>query len=136
MKKILFSLFLLGNVSTCFSQEYLDQIAKKSCECVERISATTKSETLSAEFGVCIIQSFTNDDKEKFQKDFGLSFKNILKDGEKIGSIIGTNMATQCPSTLVKLTATAKENTGKVAGVVTKIETDFFVVFSIKENNG
>ncbi|MFZ6656736.1 hypothetical protein [Undibacterium sp. TJN19] len=136
MKKILFLLLLLGSAGSSFSQDYLENISRKSCECADKIPLDSPKEGYTAQFGICIIKSFSPAEKERFQKEFNLNFNDMSKDGEKIGSIVGTSMASQCPNTILKISAVSKGTSGSATGVVSKIENDSFVVFSLRERNG
>ncbi|MCH8619256.1 hypothetical protein [Undibacterium sp. TS12] len=136
MKKIFLFLLLLANAASSFSQDFLDNVSRKACQCAEAIPADTAKDNLAPQFGICIINAFSPSEKEQFQKEFNLSLKDVVKDGEKIGSIVGTSMATQCPAVILRISSTAKSTTGSATGVVTKIENDFFVVFSMRERNG
>ena len=133
MKKIFVFLFILANANTVFAQEYLDKVAKKACDCIEKNPPGAKPDLVKMQAGVCLIQAFTNEDRERLKSETGLSFD---QNGEKIGETLGMHMATQCPATLVKMSTVANDSTGSVAGVVTLVENEPFVVFSVKDRNG
>lgn len=86
--------------------------------------------------GLCLIQAFNADDKVRFQKDFGLNVNSLQTDGTKIGEKVGVAMAQQCPAVVVRMSSSVKEKHGTASGTITKIETDNFVIFSLKDKDG
>lgn len=124
------------------AQDYMDDIAKKSCDCVGKVSSTLIGNEFNMALGVCIIDA-AMPYKKQLKKDFGVDMDRIDVEGEKLGSIIGVRMVTFCPDAMLAITSKSEENVGTAEGnaeitlgVVTKIEKDFFVVFHIKDENG
>jgi len=136
MKKIFSALLMLGAIQHAGAQDYLDAMAKRSCECVDRLPDNPNKKMMTMQVGVCILQSATADDKVRFLKDHQIDLNNPVKDGQKAGELIGVRMATACPATLIKLSADAADARGSVAGKVNKVEADNFVVFSVQEQTG
>jgi hypothetical protein len=139
LKSLSATALLLGCATLCPAQEYMDSLAKASCECLGKIPEGVPAQELNARAGICLLQQLPPY-KDKLKTDFGVDLDNIVKDGERIGQILGLRMATQCPTTVVKLGIISKadkaavvENT--VEGVISRIEKDFFVVFSLKDNS-
>jgi hypothetical protein len=135
MKKV-FTLLLLLFVSQVHARDYLDDIAQKACTCADAIPVDTPAEKMNMYFGVCILHAFSADNRVQFQKDYGVNLDTPDKDGEKIGKMIGVRMASVCPATVVKASAQSKGMAATAYGVVTKIDSDGFVVFTVQENNG
>ncbi|MFZ6873579.1 hypothetical protein ACO0LF_16095 [Undibacterium sp. Di27W] len=137
MKKLLSFFFLITCSLNSMAQDHVENVAKKTCECVEKIPQDLQKDGAYAQVAVCMFQSFNKQEKEFFQKEFNLSFTNG-KDGEKIGSILGASMMTQCPNVIMKMSTVLNKGvvSGTAAGVISKIDSDFFVMFSLRERNG
>lgn len=132
------ALFLVLSLSSMsvYAQDYVDGIAKRSCECVGKIPSTGTKDQKTMQAGICILKSFEAEDKAKFKKDFGLDIGDFSRDGREIGMKIGVQMATQCPDLVMRMSSDigdARES--DITGTITKIETDPFVVFSVKDKN-
>jgi len=124
-----------------FSQDYLTTITQKSCECLDKVSSDLAPDDFNLQLGLCIIEA-ASPYKKQLKKDHDIDFNNIETDGEKLGKLIGIKMVSVCPNIFGKITKLAgkddePEQTSESAnGIVTKIESDFFVVFSIKDDAG
>ena len=137
MKTLLLLIAMTIGNNAAIAQDYMVSAVKRTCGCVEKISPMMAQDRVNVQMGLCILQSFGSEDKEKFLKDFGLDFNNSPRDGEKIGALVGTHMASQCPETLANVAMMTKAGSGGTArGVVTRVDTQGFVIFSIKEDNG
>jgi hypothetical protein len=141
-KKLGLLILLFASCSQVYAQEYVQQIAKRACECAEKVKPTANEKMRNMEIGFCILNSADEEDRKKIKKDFNLDFNEIDKNGEKIGALIGMRMAPICPGTIMALSG-ASEDKSKVApvstmigGEVTKVEKDFFVSFTIRDNTG
>lgn len=145
MKKILLLVILLFALRPCFSQDYMDQILNKSCECISNIVDTSNIDNYNTAIGICIIDASMPYQKQ-IKKDYNIDLNNIAdgQTGEKLGQVIGVKLAAFCPKTFQKLStiisnikdSKSESTLETIAGTVTKIENDFFVVFSIKDNSG
>lgn len=141
MKHCLILLALFLNASVCLSQDYVDAVTTNACECAEKISDITPAKDASIQFGLCIIGAAAPH-KSELKKDHGIDLNNVDKeDGERLGVLIATRMVQICPKTLVKISnssQTEKKERAEhtVEGVVSKVEKDFFVVFSLRETSG
>jgi hypothetical protein len=139
MKLIGFALLLFLCPAISFSQDYMTTIAEKSCQCLDKIQSSENKNEFTMQLGLCMLEAATPYQKE-IERDHNINFENIDKEGEKLGRIIGMKMATVCPNTLVKISQQAddedknKEVTSE--GTVMKIDSDLFVVFSIKDDAG
>ncbi|MGY6648713.1 hypothetical protein [Wenyingzhuangia sp. IMCC45574] len=146
-KTILFSIFILI-VNQSFSQKYMEKIAKKSCECIEKIPAGATNEEATTSLGLCMIES-AGPYQKQLKKDFDIDL--FEDDGaEKLGTQIALKMAGTCPTLLMKMVdmvgddekeeeenikteaAVAAE---EVSGTITKVENGQFVVFSLRADN-
>ena len=138
MKKTLLFIYLLATVNTCFAEDFLDSVAKKTCACLDSVPAANLSQDNSkAQMGLCIIGSTTPQEREQFKKDFALDFDQLDKNGTRIGEIIGLRVVTNCPASIQRVMSVGNNNAvSTVTGVITKIEPDFPVVFSLKDNQG
>jgi hypothetical protein len=141
-KKITFLALLCSVSAPTLAQDYMQQVAKRACECTEKTLKNTNEKTRNMEVGFCILNSADDEDKKKFKKDYNLDFNEIDKNGEKIGKLVAMKMAPICPATMMAL-ASASEDKNKagnvvqnMSGEVIKIEKDFFVSFMVREANG
>lgn len=137
IKYILFAFFLLNSISG-FSQNYIDIITEKSCACLDNISENIKTDELHLKLGICMLEA-AEPYKKQLQAEYGIDLNKSDDSGEKLGRMVGLKMATKCPNALLKIAGKSNEdeNTEKSAkGVVTKIDTEGFVSFSIKDENG
>lgn len=138
MKNNLLLILLFATANTCLAEDFLDSVAKKTCTCLDNVPAANLSQDNSkAQMGVCIIGSTTPQEREQFKKDFALDFNQLDKNGTRIGEIIGVRVLTTCPASIQRVMAIDNKNSvNTVTGVITKIEQDFPVVFSLKDNQG
>jgi hypothetical protein len=133
---------LFASYSHTYAQEYVQQIAKRACECSEKIKPSASERMHNMEVGFCILNAANEDDKKKLRAEFNLDFTEIEKNGEKIGGFIGNRMVPICPGTIMALVRASEEKTKTapvstmISGEVTKIEKDFFVSFTIRDNAG
>ncbi len=143
MKRIVLISCLILMALPGFSQDYLDKIAEKCCECFTKFPDSLTAEKLQMQLGLCMIDVATPYKKE-LKKNNGINMDNIGSgtEGEKLGHLIGLKMAGICPEALIKLagetkTKKAEKNLNQtVRGVVSKVENDCFVVFSVKDDTG
>lgn len=116
------------------AQDYLDNIANQTCSCFQA-KDTVDAQKLYLEVGICMIKA-SEPYKKQLKKDHNINFDNIDKEGEALGKLIGLRMASVCPDVLLKLNAASKKKTATPSGEiftgrVSKIEKDFFVIFTI-----
>lgn len=138
--KILTSLLIV--ISTLsYSQDYLDDIALKTCECLNTIADSLETERFNMELGLCMIDAAAPY-KKQLKKDHKIDLNKIDTQGEELGRIVGLKMATVCPDALLAMVNKVKNKEDTdisesiIEGYVTRIEQDKFVVFSIKDENG
>lgn len=136
---ILLSFFAILN---SYSQAYMDKIVQNSCDCVSEISDTLNQDQFNFDFGICLINAAMPFKKELL-KNHEINMDNIDFEGEKLGRLIALQMASTCPRILARLTGsvdsdeeTSEEEALYYEGVITKIEKETFVVFTMKEETG
>lgn len=142
-----FALILLSPY-LAHAQDYLQEIAEKSCKCIEeRVgpSGVDKAdmEALTMQMGLCMIE-VAQPHAKKLKKDHGIDFAQIDRDGEKLGTLIGLRMATVCPQTLLRMTQASTEAEAEAVEIATKsfegtvvsVSDDQFVVFNVDDAQG
>ena len=150
MKNYILTLLLLTITSTAFSQDYLDEIASKACECTSNLSSTLDEEQFNIELGLCLFEA-ASPYRKQLKKDHKIDFDKIDKKGKKLGRLIGIKMVGICPNIFKDLyertegTTEPIETTEKVEkelsvsvfeGQVTAVSDNKFVEFSVKDNQG
>ena len=140
MKQLLLIALCVLLCNNGFSQEYMDIIAKESCECFDRIQDTLEEEAYFFEIGICMIDA-AMPYKKRLKKDYDINLDKIDIAAEELGRLIGLKMASVCPEALLKMTQRAnkiEENDIEQSsrGIVTKVEDDFFVVISSQDESG
>lgn len=142
MKKTALLLLLCLPFLHVNAQSYMDDILKNTCDCVGKVPDSLDTEKFNMALGVCMIQACTPY-KKQLKKEYGINIDKLDEDGEKLGRIIGVKMAAYCPDMLLKLTEKSKKTENKnvnesesIKGSIEKIETDLFVVFSVKDETG
>jgi len=124
------------------SQDYMVDIAKKSCECLTKAPDTLDSEQMTMGFGLCMIE-VALPYKKQLKKDFNIDMDKIGEQGKDLGQIIGIRMASVCPEELQKLAGKVnlKDEPEEIEvqlfeGKVTGIEESQFLIFSVKDDTG
>jgi hypothetical protein len=141
MRQIVITSFLMLLLNDALSQDYMDVITKKSCSCLGEISDTLKTDQYNMALGVCMIEA-AMPYKKQIKKNFDIDLDKIDTEGAKLGRVIGLKMASVCPDALVKITQKSKVKADPAKatqisnGTVTKIENDFFVTISLKDDTG
>lgn len=130
--------FLL--MTEAFSQQYMDKIVVQSCECLGKVSEALEPQQYNVELGLCMIEA-SMPYKKQLKKDYDINLDEIENEGEKLGRIIGLKMVAVCPTALVRMTKknqgnTKAENDGSIEGIITNVESDFFVSFHLKDESG
>ncbi|MBC7450795.1 MAG: hypothetical protein H7259_04840 [Cytophagales bacterium] len=118
----------------------MDKIVKESCSCADNVSDTLQTEERNMQLGLCMINA-AMPYKKQLKKDYDIDMDKIETEGEKIGRFFGLKMASVCPNVLMKMSQGAKEKEASsevksIKGIITAIESDFFVTFSLKDNTG
>lgn len=133
---------LLLLVSTVgFSQDYMAAITSNACSCLEKIPDDIEDQEATMKLGLCMIEAALPY-KKQIKKEYNINLDNIDEEGEELGKIIALKMMGVCPDNLIKLSMrikgmndqSASEQT--IEGVITKVEGDFFVIFSLKDESG
>ncbi len=123
-----------------FSQDYIDRIAQESCSCIDKLPEIEDQEAKTIRMGLCMINAAEPYSKELY-RDHGIDFSRINESaGEELGLLIGLKMANFCPEILTEMAADqiddAEEEDLYFEGRVSGIDTDGFVCFSIKDEDG
>lgn len=141
MKKFIF-LFLFVSTKAVFAQtNYMDEIVSESCDCIEHLSKDLDPETYTMQLGLCMLKA-SMPYKKQLKKEHNIDLDNILKDAERLGEVIGVQLALTCPDALLYATEQMGgteellKDESDINGIVTKVETEQFVVFTIKDENG
>ncbi|MBK6338402.1 MAG: hypothetical protein IPH74_07735 [Bacteroidetes bacterium] len=141
MKKFILLLLLVSSKTVFAQTNYMDEIVSESCDCIEHISKELDSETYTMQLGLCMIKA-SMPYKKQLKKDHNINLDNIIKDAEKLGEVIGVQLALTCPEALMFATEQIegtedKDNEGMfIIGTITKVETEQFVVFTLKDGMG
>ena len=139
MKKLLsFCLIILAFSLNAQEEEkdYLEIIAERSCECIAEKKAADENVTTQS-LGACLLQNAA-EYKERIKDDYDIDLNNFIgKEGERFGEILGTRMAFVCPDILIEAAEDETvEEEFEAMGTIQKIDTEPFVVFSVKNENG
>lgn len=100
---LLSTLLLLSNTLLAQS-DYMDHITEQSCQCVEDLPDSLSSNALTMQFGLCIINA-AKPYRTEIKRDYGLDTDDIFINGERLGQIIGMEMATACPDLLIHISS-------------------------------
>jgi hypothetical protein len=141
MKIKIFIAILIMTTNIAFSQDYMDDIALKACECLSTVSDTLETERFNMELGICMIDA-ASPYKKQLKKGYKIDFNKIDTQGKELGRIIGLRMASVCPDALMKMVNKVNNKKNNdiseniIEGQVTAIIDDKFVEFSIKNELG
>jgi hypothetical protein len=130
--KPFFVFFLLFLFNTVFSQDYIDLIAKETCECVTNKKLNLKkveASELQAQLGACMVPSYVKY-RDKMPKEDIAEFtdNNAMR---KLGEKIGVKMINHCPDLMIKLGQGYLENKKNKV----EIEEDLVEVVSTDKGN-
>ncbi|HSY62386.1 MAG TPA: hypothetical protein VK796_10940 [Cytophaga sp.] len=136
---IISSLFFFSTAA--FSQDYVDKIVTQTCDCFSKVPDTLSTDVLQMKLGFCMIAA-SEPYKKEIKKDYNINLDNLDKaTGERLGRLLGVKFAGECPEAILKMQG-KKNSVVKQAtvltftGIVTKIEINGFVTFSIKDETG
>ena len=137
MKKnnIITALIFLQSIVLYSQNNYMDNIAEKSCECVSEI--TESKNLLGTEFGLCMINEATKY-KDELLQDHNINMDNIDVDGEELGRIIALEMFTKCPEQMKRIAIASSENESEekesylsIEGNIKSVIKNEFIIFSL-----
>ena len=77
--------------------------------------------------------------KKELKRDHKIDLENINQDRTRLEELVGMKMAGICPEEVLKLTNPSDEYEdlwSYASGTITKIETEQFIVFSLKDDSG
>jgi hypothetical protein len=138
--KFLFTVIVLFVTASLSAQEYLEKIANETCSCSKSVPDSLETRRLYLELGSCMLKA-AGPYKKQLKKDHAIDLDDIENGPMNLGKVVGLKMATICPDMLMKFGNKKKEGEKtpeyeSFQGRVTKIEKDFFVIFSINDNAG
>lgn len=125
---------------TAFSQDYMNDMTLKACECLNSISDTLDSDRYNLAIGLCLIDAAMPYQKQ-LMKDYKINLNKIEQCGEELGILLGLKMATVCPESVLKMTKKATKDNNKIPkkiieGKIIGIDDAKFVEFSVKDDSG
>lgn len=143
MRSFLFFIFFISSFSVFSQEDYLDLIAKETCECVnaKKIDFSKSRDTeAQAVVGVCMITSYSNykdkmnpEDKVEFDDNEGMA---------KFGEKVAMKMLNHCPDLIIKLGSTLHENDNSISsnssieGEFISIKFGDFITLIMKDKSG
>lgn len=144
---MVYAFFVLAGL-TVQAQDYMSIIADQGCKCIEdrlaSIDGGADKELTTVEMGLCMIEAAQPYAKQ-LKKDHKVDFAHIDRDGEKLGTLIGLQMATRCPQTLVRMTKVQNEpevapqavgSSKTFEGTVVGFSEDQFITLTIADDHG
>jgi len=128
---LFFSFFI-----TQAQEEYINEIVDNICKCIGEKKASNP-DISSEELGVCLLSS-AKDYKDEISKDYNIDWNNLNgEDGEKLGEILGVQLAFSCPELIVELSDSDDDFiTYSTIGEVTNITIEPFIIFEVKNETG
>jgi hypothetical protein len=141
MKRIFVAVFLLMGGIAAYGQTYMDAIVNQCCDCMNKIPQdVTDREELEMKLGLCIIEA-SLPYKKQLKKEMGIDLDHMDREAEKLGAAIGVKMLGVCPDAVMRMAANAQDDeedasVETINGTITKVDKDFFVVFSVKDDAG
>lgn len=142
LQRLLLIISISFSLNLANAQAYMDEIAQKSCGCLETIADTVSQDRYNMLLGLCMIEAAAPH-KKQLKKDYGIDFEKIDEQAEQLGQLIGIKMMGFCPEALVEIAARTNEIeeveyyiSEVYEGFVTNIDTESFVVFSVKNDMG
>ena len=146
MKNLIFVTFFFFSIAA-FSQDYLDKIAIQTCDCfssMSSISDSLSSDQRNLKFGLCMIDA-AEPYKKQLKKEYNIDLDQMdSPTGERLGRLVGVKVAGKCPDVILNLQQETVQKskpanmaaTNTFTGVITRIETNGFVTFNIKDEMG
>ena len=124
------------------AQDYMDKIAEESCECLAGKDIEMDDNKMVMELGLCMLNA-SMPYKKQLKKDYDIDLDKIDEQGEALGQIIGMRMISFCPDALISMAGQMTDefddfdySEETYSGVITLIDDERFVIFSIKNNEG
>lgn len=95
--------FVLGMCAKSNAQDILDELAKKSCECMNDIDTTQEKTAIQMKMGLCMIREAMPYKKE-LKKKYNIDLDHIDRSvGQALGQLIGARMIMVCPEKFSQL---------------------------------
>lgn len=128
-----------------FAQDYMTKIAQQSCDCLDQIADTLNAEAFNLQFGLCVLEAAAPYSKE-LKRDHDIDFKNIDKEAEALGTLVGLQMYSVCPNAFLRINkrtggtvpepVEAQPTIEIIQGKAVAVQDDVFVTISIQDENG
>lgn len=145
MKKIIILLLLIS--VNLYSQEFLDEMAQKTCDCIQDIDLEeADASQIEIKLGMCIIKVIP-DYKEDLKETFGLDLSTLNSpDMEETGRIVGERMVSICPDVFLAMSfklndepssefeSLTESTSASVTGKIIKVSGEPFVTVYVKDN--
>lgn len=142
-----------GFLTTYAQENYMTTITRQSCECIEQLPDSISSDALTMKLGICMLNA-AMPYKEELKRDYGIDYDRIAQYGERLGQIIGIEMASECPESLLEVTSRMVEDEDSyvserlfgeadddmdyqsIYGKITAVDEETFYVITVKEQSG
>lgn len=141
MKHKLLIAVLITMSTVGYSQDYMDDIALKACDCLNSVSDTLAHERFNLELYNCLIDA-AKPHKKKLKKEYKIDIDRIDTFPEELARLIGQKMVSVCPDALLRTANRFKKNSENkssesiVTGQIIEINDNKFVEFSVKDESG
>ncbi len=153
-RMLMAAVLCLAATALATAQDYLDEITRQSCACIDGLAPTLTAQQMQMQMGLCILEAATPyQDKLKADHDIDLSdVANLPREAERLGQLIGQRMATDCPGTVAKIFEKMSEEADESGaapeeepspatnavfeGTVDEVERDGFITFSVRNARG
>lgn len=144
IKKFTFLFLVIISFQNAYSQDILESIATKTCECIEaKTNKKLNGNEAFAELGICMIK-VSEPYKKELKKDYNVDLDVLNKEtGEKLGRLVALKLVGNCPAfksfmqTEVNNQIQNKENETmfEFSGVVKEIKQNQFVSITIENEH-
>lgn len=140
MKKIIGAVvFTMASLSSGYSQDILDVMAREACDCLSKkdFGEIPDKDKITAEVGLCILESYTRHTEDVSKV---LSIDELDEEaGRKLGQQIGLKMTKICPDIVIKMGVAGKSSANKditLEGKISSIEDGDFIFYNLKDKDG
>ena len=99
IKKFTFLFLVIISFQNAYSQDILESIATKTCECIEaKTNKKLNGNEAFAELGICMIK-VSEPYKKELKKDYNVDLDVLNKEtGEKLGRLVALILVGNCPA--------------------------------------
>ncbi|MBS1613308.1 MAG: hypothetical protein JST49_10840 [Bacteroidetes bacterium] len=108
--------FVLGICAQGTAQDMLEELTRKSCECMNDIDTTADKTAIQMKMGLCMIREAMPYKKE-LKKKYGIDLDHIDKSvGQALGQLVGARMIIECPEKFEKLVPMVRDQMAERQG--------------------